>query len=34
MTMKIEKSSLDQVRKRFATNKEKQNEKKKEYGLF
>ena len=31
MSMKVERSSLDQVRQRFEMNKRKQEEKKKEY---
>ena len=31
MSMKIERSSLDQVKRRFELNKRKQEEKKKEY---
>lgn len=31
--MKIERSSLDQVKKRFETNKKKMEEKKKDYDL-
>lgn len=33
MSMKIERSSLDQVKKRFETNKKKMEEKKKDYDL-
>jgi U4/U6.U5 tri-snRNP component SNU23 len=33
MSMKIERSSLDQVRARFEANKKKQDEKKKEYDI-
>ena len=31
MSMKVERSSLDQVKKRFEMNKKKQEEKKKDY---
>ena len=31
MSMKVERSTVDQVRKRFETNKKKREEKKKEY---
>ena len=34
MSMKVEKSSLDQVRKRFEFNKKKKEEEKKSYGHF
>lgn len=33
MSMKIERSSLDQVKKRFESNKKKMEEKKKDYDL-
>lgn len=33
MSMKIERSSLDQVRQRFEANKKKREEKKKEYDI-
>ena len=33
MSMKIEHSTLDQVKKRFEANKKKQEEEKKEYGM-
>ena len=33
MSMKIERSSLDQVRQRFELNKKKREEKKKEYDI-
>lgn len=33
MSMKIERSSLDQVKKRFEINKKKMEEKKKDYDL-
>lgn len=33
MSMKIERSSLDQVKQRFAQNKQKKNEEKKKYDL-
>lgn len=32
MSMKIERSTLDQVKKRFETNKKKKDEEKKQYG--
>ena len=34
MSMKVEKSSLDQVRKRFEYNKKKKEEEKKSYGTI
>lgn len=34
MSMKVEKSTLEQVKKRFQTVKEKQSEDKKQYGNF
>lgn len=33
MSMRVETSSVDQVRKRFETNKKKQEEKKKDYDI-
>ncbi len=34
MSMKVEKSTVDQVRKRFEFNKKKKEEEKKKYGEF